>query len=81
MVVECHQMATKLFRSPIGMCGQSKIHKLENRKYLRNNQIGEITKNVFFDGIESYNKFEDENEKYGRSYKEKHLVTIPQVKR
>jgi hypothetical protein len=25
----------------------------------------------FFDGIESYNKFEDENEKYRRSYKEK----------
>ncbi|CAM6006757.1 unnamed protein product (chloroplast) [Sphagnum balticum] len=47
------------------------VQKLENRKYLRNNQIGEITKNIFFDGIESYNKFEDENEKYGRSYKEK----------
>nr|AND47535.1 hypothetical protein RF1 [Sphagnum lenense] len=47
------------------------VQKLENRKYLRNNQIGEITKNIFFDGIESYKKFEDENEKYGRSYKEK----------
>jgi hypothetical protein len=46
-----------------------KVKKLENRKYLRNNQIGEITNFFFFDGIESYNKFEDENEKYGRSYK------------
>jgi hypothetical protein len=47
------------------------VHKLGNRKYLINNQIGEITIFFFLDGIESYNKFEDENEKYGRSYKEK----------
>jgi hypothetical protein len=45
------------------------VQKLENRKYFLNNQIGEIT--FFFYGIESYNKSEDENEKYGKSYKKK----------
>nr|AND48356.1 hypothetical protein RF1 [Eosphagnum rigescens] len=47
------------------------VQKLENRKYLINYQIGEITKNLYFDGIESRNKFGDGNEKYGRSEEEK----------
>nr|UPM51690.1 hypothetical chloroplast RF1 [Takakia lepidozioides] len=65
------------YRTPIN------VEKLENLKYLRNNQIERITKKFYFDKLKFNDSFKDRNGKYPNNEKElkweKVLIGIQQI--